>query len=388
MIEMVGKYNTAKVYTNELDSESQSQIVRMMNHPAFENQCVRIMPDVHAGKGSVVGFTSTLGDRIIPNVIGVDIGCGVTLGTISAKHSWQFDALDKVIRAHVPSGMSVRDSVHKDFKNSYSKIGRAYAEIADDLEAICRKTGQNIDRVLKSIGTLGGGNHYIEVDDSGDGEKALSIHSGSRNFGLQIANYHQKKAIAFRETADKELLEGFGKELSWLEDEDAKEYLEDMKVAQKYAVLNRLVMSSVICKEMNWNISDENYVESIHNYVDFDAGYIRKGAISAQAGERVVIPISMAEGIIFGIGKGNADWNNSAPHGAGRLYSRGKAKETLSMEEYKERMKGIWSSCVSTKTLDESPMAYKGMDYIVEQITDTVDIVKIMKPVYNFKAVD
>lgn len=386
MIELQGKYNTAQVFTDELDNESQAQIIRMMNHTAFENRQVRIMPDVHAGKGSVVGFTSTLGDKIIPNVIGVDIGCGVTLGRIEAKKSWQFDALDKIIRMHIPSGMTVRDDVHKDFKNSYSAIGKSYAEISEDIEKICKKTGQNNDRVLKSLGTLGGGNHYIEIDKGSDDETALSIHSGSRNFGLQVANFHQQKAIAFRESADKALLEGFGKELAWLEGDDAQEYLNDMRVAQKYAVLNRLVMSSVICKEMNWNIDDENYVESIHNYVDFENGYIRKGAISAKAGEQVVVPISMAEGVIFGTGKGNADWNYSAPHGAGRLFSRGKAKETLSMEEYKDRMKDVWSSCVSTKTLDESPMAYKGMDFIVNHIEPTVDIISIMKPVYNFKA--
>lgn len=387
MIEIKGKFAEAKVFTDgALDESSMTQIYKMMNHPAFQDQKIRIMPDVHAGSGSVVGFTSSLGDKVIPNVIGVDIGCGVTLLPISEKKSWSFETLDKVIRKHVPSGMNVRDTIHKDFKNKYSDLGHDFADLAEHIEKVCTKTGQNHDRVLKSLGTLGGGNHYIEVGKDKEGNNFLSIHSGSRNFGLQVANYHQKKAIAHRAEVDKELLEGYGKDLAWLEGDDAEDYLYDMEVAQRYAVLNRAVMTSVICQEMNWKDNVFGSIESIHNYVDFKHKVIRKGAISAQKDEMMVIPISMAEGVILAKGLGNADWNFSAPHGAGRLFSRGKAKETLSMDEYKSRMSGVWSSCISTGTLDESPMAYKGAEYILANIAETVEVIDVIKPVYNFKA--
>lgn len=385
MIEIQGKYNTAKVMTDVLDESSMSQIYKMMNHPAFEWQKVVIQPDVHAGTGSVVGFTSTLGDKVIPNVVGVDVGCSVTMIPIQEKKSWSFEALDKVIRKHVPSGMNVRDTIHKDLKNSYSKIGHLYAEISEGISDVSRRTGQNEDRVLKSLGTLGGGNHFLEINEDKNGNHSLVIHSGSRNFGLQVANYHQKKAIAYREIVDKDLLEGYGKDLAWLEGDDAQQYINDMNIAQKYAELNHLIMAKVIFDEMNWKES-ENKIRSVHNYIDIENKIIRKGAISAQKDEIVIIPISMAEGSIIARGLGNPEYNFSGPHGAGRLFSRGKAKETLSMDEYKERMSGIWSSCISTGTLDESPMAYKGKSYILDNIKDTVEVIDIIKPVYNFKA--
>lgn len=386
MLEIVGKYGTANVMVDSLDEASLSQIYKMMNSPAFNRERVRIMPDVHCGKGSVVGFTSTLGEKVIPNVIGVDIGCGILLAPFTTNKEISFEVLDKVIRSEIPSGTSVRSSIYSGLHNNYTKIGKLFSEIEEGIRDICTNTDQDFERVLKSIGTLGGGNHYLEVDKNPNNLTALSIHSGSRNFGLQIANFHQKKAIAYRQFVDKDLLEGFEKDLAWLEGDMALAYLKDMMVAQKYALLNRAVMLDIICTKMNFELDLDNYVESIHNYIDFDNKIVRKGAISAKEGERLVIPISMADGVILGKGKGNIDWNNSAPHGAGRLFSRNKAKELLSLDEYKSKMSNVWSSCISQGTLDESPMAYKGLDFILSSIGPSVDVIEVWKPVYNYKA--
>lgn len=386
MLEIVGKYGTANVMVDSLDEASLSQIYKMMNSPAFNRERVRIMPDVHCGKGSVVGFTSTLGEKVIPNVIGVDIGCGILLAPFTTNKEISFEVLDKVIRSEIPSGTSVRSSIYSGLHNNYTKIGKLFSEIEEGIRDICTNTDQDFERVLKSIGTLGGGNHYLEVDKNPNNLTALSIHSGSRNFGLQIANFHQKKAIAYRQFVDKDLLEGFEKDLAWLEGDMALAYLNDMLIAQKYALLNRAVMLDIICTKMNFELDLDNYVESIHNYIDFDNKIVRKGAISAKEGERLVIPISMADGVILGKGKGNIDWNNSAPHGAGRLFSRNKAKELLSLDEYKSKMSNVWSSCISQGTLDESPMAYKGLDFILSSIGPSVDVIEVWKPVYNYKA--
>ena len=386
MLEIVGKYGTANVMVDSLDEASLSQIYKMMNSPAFNRERVRIMPDVHCGKGSVVGFTSTLGEKVIPNVIGVDIGCGILLAPFTTNKEISFESLDKVIRSEIPSGTSVRSSIYSGLHNNYTKIGKLFSEIEEGIRDICTNTDQDFERVLKSIGTLGGGNHYLEVDRNPNNLTALSIHSGSRNFGLQIANFHQKKAIAYRQFVDKDLLEGFEKDLAWLEGDMALAYLNDMLIAQKYALLNRAVMLDIICTKMNFELDLDNYVESIHNYIDFDNKIVRKGAISAKEGEKLVIPISMADGVILGKGKGNIDWNNSAPHGAGRLFSRNKAKELLSLDEYKSKMSNVWSSCISQGTLDESPMAYKGLDFILSSIGPSVDVIEVWKPVYNYKA--
>jgi RNA-splicing ligase RtcB len=385
MIELQGKYNTAKVFTDNLDEGSTSQIIKMMNHQVFKDSSVRIMPDCHLGKGSVIGFTASLTDKVIPNVIGVDIGCSISIGKIESKKPWTFETLDKIIRGHIPFGTNTHSSQVKILKNSNSKLGVIFNSIESDVEKISKKIGIDVDRIKCSIGSLGSGNHFIEIDTNSNDEKYLALHSGSRNFGLQVANYHQKKAINFIEKSQG-TLDGSAKELAWLEGTDAEEYYKDMKTAQIYASLNRLTMQHIICSEMNWNIDESNYIESIHNYIDFDAKMIRKGAISAQKDEMVVVPISMGDGIIIGRGLGNKDWNFSCAHGAGRIYSRSKAKELLSMDEFKQRMNGIWSSCISTSTLDESPMSYKSLDYIVEYVKPTIEVVEIIKPVYNFKA--
>lgn len=383
MIEIQGALNKAVVFTDEMDQASMSQIHEMMNHPAFEGKKVRIMPDVHAGKGSVVGFTSELGPKVIANVVGVDIGCGVRLDEIPPVETDQdyFKKLDEVIRERVPCGTNVRKKVSRFLKDSHHEAGKCYKDLLPHISEVCSRTDQDLERVILSIGSLGGGNHYVEVGSNGKGSKFFSVHSGSRNFGLKVANFHQHKAIA-----ENHKHQGFSKELSWLEGEMAQSYLRDMDVAQRMAKLSRLVMYLEVADGMGWETGGFEHIECIHNYIDLEKGYIRKGAISAQLGERVVIPISMSEGVIIGTGKGNPDWNYSAPHGAGRLMSRSKAKATLSMDEYMGSMKGIWSSCVSTSTLDEAPMAYKGMDYILGSIGPTVEVTSVVRPLYNFKA--
>jgi tRNA-splicing ligase RtcB len=383
MLEIQGALGKAIVYADQVDSASMQQLYEMMNHPAFADIPVRVMPDVHAGSGAVIGFTAKLTDKLIPSVVGVDLSCGVRVDEITggAAGNSFFQKLDDIIRTRVPSGMKVREKVSDFLKDSHHEAGKRYKNILPFLEEVCERTQQDLGRVTKSLGTLGGGNHFISLDRSEDGKHFLTIHSGSRNFGLRIANFHQQKAVDANHKRS-----GFSKALCWLEGEQAQRYLDDTKVAHEFAQLSRYVMYLEIADEMGWDTEGVEHIECTHNYIDLEHGYIRKGAISAQEGERVVIPISMAEGVILGTGKGNPDWNYSAPHGAGRLLSRSKAKETLSLDEYRKRMSDVWSSCVSKATLDESPMAYKGMDHILGSIGDSVAVDAVIKPVYNFKA--
>lgn len=377
-----GNGGIATVYTDNLDQESRRQIQDMMNCELFQGCTVRIMPDVHAGKGSVIGFTSTISDKLCPNIVGVDLSCGVTLDKISEKRGVDFNALDKAVRNNVPSGFSIRDEVYHSLRNGHSRLGILYSEIEEDLIEISRKVGIDKDRCINSIGSMGSGNHFCELVRSKEGDFYLHIHSGSRGLGAKIAEYHQAKAYKLHDANC--LPQGTPKVLSWLTGADAEEYKKDSILAQRYSSLNRAVMADAISKAMGWGL--EEHIESIHNFIDFDAGIIRKGAISAQEGEIIVIPISMAEGVIVAKGLGNSDWNFSAPHGAGRLFARGEAKRQLNMEDFKNSMEGVWSSCVGLGTLDESPQAYKGAEYILERIKDTVEVLEVIKPVYNFKA--
>ena len=377
-----GKNGVALVFTDNLDQTSRRQIQDMMDSELFAGCQVRIMPDVHAGKGSVIGFTSSLGDKVCANVVGVDIGCGVTLDHIDCKRGIDFSAMDKAIRAGVPSGFSVHKSLHSSLKSGQSKLGALYSDIHEDLHNICKKIGFDQDRTVNSIGSLGGGNHFIELVFNKEVGHHLHIHSGSRGFGAKLAEWHQKKAYDLFDSG--KYPKGTPKVLAWLEGDDAEDYRRDVIVAQKYASLSRRVMAHIIKEAMGWDLGD--HIESVHNYLDYSAGYIRKGAISAQDAERLVIPISMADGVIVGTGKGNSEWNYSAPHGAGRVLARGEAKRQLTMLEYKQRMEGVWSSCVGTDTLDESPMAYKTKDYILARIQDTISVDYLAKPVFNFKA--
>ena len=390
-----------KIFTKNIEDSALQQINELLEQDAFKDCKIRIMPDVHAGKGCVIGFTGDLGDKVIPNIVGVDIGCGMlcaNLGNVELK----LEELDKVIRKYIPSGMNV----HKEPKRNF-----------DFTKLYCYKDLKNKDGWLeKSLGTLGGGNHFIEIDVDEDNNKYLVIHTGSRNLGKQVAEIYQEKAIEYcsfekeRKEEQQKIIKEYKeqgkqreiqealidinkkyegktklpKDLCYLEGDLRKQYLHDMELCQEFAVLNRSYIAYKICKELN--ILCEDYFQCIHNYINFEDNIIRKGSISARKSEKVIIPINMRDGCIIGVGKGNEDWNYSAPHGAGRIMSRNVARNTLNMEEYKNSMKGIYSTSVDENTIDEAPMVYKPMKEILENIKDTVEVEKIIKPIYNFKA--
>lgn len=394
-----------KVFTDNIEAEALNQIYTLVKQPAFADCKVRIMPDVHAGKGCVIGFTADLGDKVIPNIVGVDIGCGMLTAKIGAKNI-DFAKLDNVIRDNIPHGRSVRNT-EVDF------------QVIEQLR--CKNMLKNMSWLRCSLGTLGGGNHFIEVDEDPDGVEYLIIHTGSRNLGKQVAEIYQQIAIEsmqglsrLQEESEKlikeykssgrqkEIQKALGglkrrwkpdklnvpKDLCYLIGEKRDDYLHDMKICQQFAAANREMIMSVIFQKMGWDTHGAEMFQTIHNYIDHDTNIVRKGAISARIGEKLLIPINMRDGCIIGVGKGNDDWNQSAPHGAGRIMSRSKAKETVSLEEFQQTMEGIYTTSVNVSTLDESPMVYKPMDEIVENIEDTVEILKIIKPIYNFKAAE
>lgn len=395
-----------KIFTKNVEQEAVDQIELLLAQDAFKDCKVRIMPDVHAGKGCVIGFTADLGEKVIPNIVGVDIGCGMLCVSLG-QTDIDFEKLDNVIRSYVPSGRDVHEG----------RIIRF-----DELQELkCYRELRDTKRLERSIGTLGGGNHFIEVDVAEDGYKYLVIHTGSRNLGKQVADYYQNLAFELMSGKDKlyeeqdrlikeyksagrkseiqsaiaELHKNFKavnpnipKDLCYLEGKYREDYLHDMRICQKFAYINRVMIAQIICNHMGWGVDADmpDYFECIHNYIDHDSNIVRKGAISAKYGEKVLIPINMRDGCIIGTGKGNEDWNCSAPHGAGRVMSRTKAKELVSLEEFEKAMDGIYTTSVNQSTIDESPMAYKTLDEIVENIKDTVDVLAIIKPVYNFKA--
>jgi len=391
-----------KIYANVIEDEALNQVELLAKQQSFREQKIRIMPDVHAGKGSVIGFTSTMGDYVIPNVVGVDIGCGMY--TISlGQDDIDLQKLDKVIRDLIPSGKRTHE-------------GRIYRfEKIQTLK--CYRELNDTRRFERSLGTLGGGNHFIEIGVDNDNNKYLVIHTGSRNLGKQVAEHYQNLAYELlcgkdellREQAEliasykvqgrkaelkqaiKDLHKKFKskdceipRDLAYLTGEYKEYYLHDMSICQEYATLNRLYIAERILEGMGFALTTG--FETIHNYIDLENNIIRKGAISAQKGEKLLIPLNMRDGCIIGIGKGNADWNYSAPHGAGRIMSRTRAKAEFSMEEYRKSMEGIFTTSVCEETLDELPMAYKAMKDIIDIIGDTVEIIKIIKPIYNFKA--
>jgi RNA-splicing ligase RtcB len=404
MIILNGKYNSAKVFTDNIDRETISQIINLCNQDFTEGCTIRIMPDCHAGKGCVIGFTADLGDKIVPNLIGVDIGCGmltVELGKINID----LETLDNIIHQYIPSGKNT----HEGRMVRFPKL----------MELYCYRELKDTKRIERSIGTLGGGNHFIELGKDESGNIYLIIHSGSRNLGKQVAEYYQGIAIELRSGREdyyrerdriiKEYKEqgrrreiqhvleklnrrykttqlDYPKELCFLTGEWREKYLHDMKICQEYALLNREIMAKIILEKLFGRSCDFDFFHTTHNHISFKDNIIRKGSISAHKGERVLIPINMRDGSILGIGKGNPDWNWSAPHGAGRLMSRTKAKENITMEEYEKSMEGIYTTSVNTSTIDEAPMSYKPMEEILNNIRDTVDIVSIIKPIYNFKA--
>ena len=365
MIELRGKYAQARVFTDVVDQESISQVISLLNQPYASGSRVRMMPDIHAGAGCTVGTTMTIGDKVCPNLVGVDIGCGMETVILKDKHM-ELQKLDKLIRSEIPSGFAIRQRPHR------------FAKEIDLEELRCAK---HVDllRAEKSIGTLGGGNHFIEANRDDEGRLYLVIHSGSRRLGLEIANYYQNEGF--------QALAGEGyvpKPLAWVEGKLLEDYLHDMAIAQRYADLNRRAMMDTILKGMGLKAADR--FTTIHNYIDLEAGILRKGAVSAKAGERLLIPINMRDGSLICLGRGNEDWNCSAPHGAGRLMSRSAAKQSFTVSDFKKQMQGIYTTSVGAATLDECPMAYKSMEDIVDNIGPTAQIVNIIKPIYNFKA--
>ena len=400
MLELRGKYNNCKVFTDNVDNATIGQLIALMNQSSVAGSQIRIMPDTHAGKGCVIGTTMTIGNKVIPNLVGVDIGCGMAVAELKETRI-DLPKLDSVIRKKVPSGFSIRDKAHKFLRNV-------------DLEELYCYKNINVDRAEKSLGTLGGGNHFIEVDISESGQLYLVVHTGSRNLGKQVAEYYQDLAWKSLKNGNKgELIkakidelkaagrqseieaeiakiqsttESVPKELAYCEGELFDKYIHDMKITQEYAYWNREAILDTIVDEMHLHVVEQ--WQTIHNYIDTENMILRKGSVSAQAGEKLIIPMNMRDGSLICIGKGNTDWNYSAPHGAGRLMSRSEAKQSISMSEFKKTMSdaGIYSTSVNKSTIDESPMAYKPMQEIIDNIGDTVEIVNIIKPIYNFKA--
>lgn len=412
MFELYGKFTNAKIFATTVEAEAIAQIQNMINQPLSEGSHVRIMADIHAGAGCTIGTTMTIHDRVCPNLVGVDLNCGMLTVQLKEKaDEIDFVALDNAIRRLVPSGKNVHTEIRPGATRFRAKnlkcFGRPGAGISED-------------RAFQSVGTLGGGNHFIEVDKDEDGNAYLVIHTGSRHLGKEVATYYQNLAVSRvfepnknptflarkqamineykasgrqkeTQSAIKALYQDFArnhpkiqKSLAFLTEEDMADYIHDIKIVQEFAQDNRAEIARLIL--MGANLTEVSRFETIHNYIDTEHMILRKGAVSAQKDEILLIPINMRDGSLICRGKGNSDYNFSAPHGAGRLMSRSKAKENLSMDDFKDSMKGIYTTSVNTSTIDESPMAYKPVDEILENIKDTADILKVIKPVYNFKA--
>ena len=400
MIEIVGKFNTAICYTDTLDPIACSQIETVCNEEAFRDSKIRIMPDVHAGRGCTIGTSMTVTDKVVPNMVGVDIGCGMYT-VFLGKADIDLEKFDEA--AHlIPCGRNVWDARQERF----------------DLTSLCCHRNLNHSgRLERSLGTLGGGNHFIEIDVDGEGNKYLIIHSGSRNLGTQVAEYYQGIAVdlnlgkeeyfkkreeiirTYKEQGRRSEIQStlkqmekeweakeptIPRELCFLYGSFMEDYLHDIRICQEFAKRNREKMAEILL-QLTGLTAIETF-QTIHNYIDVDGLILRKGSVSAKAGEKLLIPINMRDGSLICIGKGNVEWNYSAPHGAGRLMSRSAAFERLTMEEYEKQMEGIYTTCVNTETLDESPMAYKNMDEIVANIEPTAEIIAHIKPIYNFKA--
>ena len=382
MTEITGEFGTAVVYADEVEESAAEQIRFMMDQPMSAGANVKIMPDVHAGAGCVIGYTAKITDQIVPNLVGVDIGCGVLANQVEPSDR-RFSELHQSILESVPSGFAVRGKVIEYLPEAYERItdGRPWEWFERSTKEVCERMEQDQNRVWLSIGTLGGGNHFIEVNEDQDGKWWLVIHSGSRNFGLKIANYHQKIA----QRMHPEVI----KSIAFLTGDEASQYLHDMEVAQVYAKLNRFVMAWELLDHF-FRLEDPSYslneVESVHNFIDMEDGIIRKGAIRAYAGEPVVIPFNMAFGSVIGVGKSNEEWNYSASHGAGRVMGRKQAKATLTLEDFKDSMRDVYSETVTEGTLDEAPMAYKNPDVVLENIRESVEVTHRLVPLFNFKA--
>lgn len=395
MKEILGKYNTAKIFTDLVDEKSIEQVKALLDQKFVAGSKIRMMPDIHAGAGCTIGTTMTVGDKICPNLVGVDIGCGMLTVKLPAFSDINLDKLDRVIREHIPAGFNIRDREH-------DLIRRTRLGELDCYDAV------DINRAKLSLGTLGGGNHFIELGRDDDGYLYLVVHTGSRHLGVEVAENYQNwgyeamkqdyknqreylidqlKAEGREKDISKELADlkfDIPKDLCPIGGKLFESYIHDTEIVQEYAKWNRISIATEIMARMGWDVIDD--FETVHNYIDTDDMILRKGAVSAKDGELLLIPINMRDGSLICRGKGNPDWNYSAPHGAGRLYGRMEAKRRFSVEEYRESMNGIFTTSVGDDTLDECPMAYKPMEAIVDNIGDTVDILKVIKPVYNFKA--
>ena len=398
MFILKGKYNEAKFFADSADETSVSQVLLLLDQDFVSGSRIRMMPDIHAGAGCTIGTTMTVTDKIVPNLVGVDIGCGMETVAVREKHI-ELQKLDKLIYEKIPSGFQIREKTHR------------YYEQIDLEELYCYRQIHAV-RAEKSLGTLGGGNHFIEVDKDEEGTIYVVVHSGSRHLGVEVAQYYQEEAYkALNGQTKKDIgqriadLKAQGREkeiqksiaelkntvktnipkvLAYVSGELFDQYIHDMKIVQNYAGLNRKAMMDEIIKGMKLHVTSQ--FTTIHNYIDTDAMILRKGAVSAKKGEKLLIPINMRDGSLICTGRGNDDWNQSAPHGAGRLMSRSAAKQSFTVSEFRKQMNGIYSTSVNKETLDECPMAYKGMDEIVKNITDTAVIDNVLRPIYNFKA--
>lgn len=400
MLEIKGKHNTAVVFANNIEAGAISQIETLCNQDFIKNSKIRIMPDVHSGAGCTIGTTMTITDKVVPNLVGVDIGCGIEVVTLQDR-SIDPAKLDKLIYEKIPSGFSIRDKEH------------GFNDDVDLTKLRCRGK-VNLARARRSIGTLGGGNHFIEVNKDSHGNLYLVVHSGSRHLGHEVASLYQE--IAFQtlnktskdDLADyiatlkvaghkkniqkelkrkkREIVTDVPKPVAYLTGTLFHDYIHDMKIVQRFADLNRKAMLDVIITGMKLTVAER--FTTIHNYIDTDNMILRKGAVSAKQGEKLLIPINMQEGSLVCVGKGNAEWNCSAPHGAGRLMSRTQAKQSFTLSQYQELMEGIFTTSVNKDTIDECPLAYKPITDIINNIGDTADIIGRLYPIYNFKAAE
>jgi RNA-splicing ligase RtcB len=401
-LEIKGKVNTAICYAKVVEEEAIEQIRRMCDYPMTEGSEIRIMPDVHAGKGCTIGTTMTVKDKVVPNVVGVDIGCGMYTVNLG-NQDIDFAQMDEAAH-YIPSGMNVWEGR----KEHFDLTGLA-----------CYRELKDAKRLERSLGTLGGGNHFIEIDEAADGTRYLIIHSGSRNLGKQVAEHYQNLAVkldrgydryfeqreeiirTYKEMGRKNEIEGALKQLHWkvyesepsmpedlcyLSGRYLADYLHDVEICQVFAKRSREKMAEIILERTGMRAVEGFH--TIHNYIDTEEMILRKGAIAAHNGEKVLIPINMRDGSVLAVGKGNKEWNFSAPHGAGRIMSRAKAKSTLTLEDYRKTMEGVYTTSVNEQTLDEAPMAYKSLADIIDVIRESVDVIDVMKPIYNFKASD
>lgn len=398
MLEIKGEISTAKVFCDQVEESAETQIRALCDMEYTKDSKIRIMPDVHAGAGCTIGTTMTIQDAIVPNLVGVDIGCGMETVRIREKRL-ELQKLDRLIHQAIPAGMEIRKQPH----SAAEEIDLSDLRCADSV---------NLLRAERSIGTLGSGNHFIEVDRADDGTLYIVVHSGSRHLGLEVANYYQRagydglnqrdpssiqrlideyKAAGREKEIQKALkvlkaqvLTKIPYELAYVSGQLFDDYIHDMTLVQQFAVLNRKAMMEEIVRGMKVTVEEE--FTTVHNYIDTESMILRKGAVSAKEGEKLLIPINMRDGSLICTGKGNPDWNFSAPHGAGRLMSRQKARQSFTLPQFRASMEGIYTTSVNRDTIDECPMAYKGMEHILNYIEPTAQVTDIIRPIYNFKA--